>query len=127
FGEAGAIVVPVSPGHKPSVGTLDEAIRASGAAEVVLLPNDADTMRAAEIAASTAEESGEVRVAVIPSQAQAQGLAALAVHGPGRTFDQDVLEMTATSRHARHGAITIAAKQAITMAGPCEPGDVLGV
>jgi len=64
---------------------------------------------------------------VIPSQAQVQGLAALAVHEPGRTFDQDVLEMTATARHARHGAITIAAKQAITMAGPCEPGDVLGV
>jgi dihydroxyacetone kinase-like predicted kinase len=35
--------------------------------------------------------------------------------------------MTATARHARHGAITIAARQAITMAGPCEPGDVLGV
>ena len=35
--------------------------------------------------------------------------------------------MTATARHARHGAVTIAAKQAMTMAGPCEPGDVLGV
>ncbi|UUZ59864.1 hypothetical protein [Nocardioides sp. B-3] len=35
--------------------------------------------------------------------------------------------MTATARHARHGAITVAAKQAMTMAGPCEPGDVLGV
>ena len=40
---------------------------------------------------------------------------------------QDVREMTATARHARHGAVTVAAKQAITMAGPCEPGDVLGV
>ena len=35
--------------------------------------------------------------------------------------------MTATARHARHGAVTIAARQAMTMAGPCEPGDVLGV
>ena len=35
--------------------------------------------------------------------------------------------MTATARHARHGAVTIAARQAITMAGPCEAGDVLGV
>jgi dihydroxyacetone kinase-like predicted kinase len=35
--------------------------------------------------------------------------------------------MTATARHARHGAVTVAARQAITMAGPCEPGDVLGV
>ena len=64
---------------------------------------------------------------MIPTQAQVQGLAALAVHEPGRGFDQDVLEMTATARHARHGAVTVAAKQAITMAGPCEPGDVLGV
>ena len=64
---------------------------------------------------------------MIPTQAQVQGLAAIAVHEPGRSFDQDVLEMTATARHARHGAVTIAARQAMTMAGPCEPGDVLGV
>jgi uncharacterized protein len=35
--------------------------------------------------------------------------------------------MTATARHTRHGAVTVAVRQAITMAGPCEPGDVLGV
>ena len=64
---------------------------------------------------------------MIPTHAQVQGLAAIAVHEPGRTFEQDVLEMTATARHARHGAVTVAARQAITMAGPCEPGDVLGV
>ena len=81
----------------------------------------------AQIAAGTAESDEGVRVAVIPTQAQVQGLAALAVHEPGRSFDQDVLEMTATARHARHGAVTVAARQAITMAGPCEPGDVLGV
>ena len=34
--------------------------------------------------------------------------------------------MTATARHARQGAVTVASRQAITMAGPCEPGDVLG-
>ena len=102
-----------------------EAIKDSGAAEVVVLPNDKDSVRVAEIAARTVEEESQVRVAVIPSQAQVQGLAALAMHEPGRTFDQDVLQMTAAARHARHGAVTIAAKQAITMAGPCEPGDVL--
>ena len=35
--------------------------------------------------------------------------------------------MTAAARHARSGAVTVAARQAITTAGPCEPGDVLGV
>ena len=94
-----------------------------------MLPNDADSVRVAQIAARTAEADleGAIRVAVIPTQAQVTGLAAIAVHEPGRAFDQDVLEMTATARHARQGAVTVAARQAMTMAGPCEPGDVLGV
>jgi len=104
-----------------------EAIHASGAREVIVLPNDPDSVRAAQAAARMAEGNDGLRVAVIPTEAQVQGLAALAVHEPGRPFDQDVLEMTATARHARHGAVTIAARQAMTMAGPCEPGDVLGV
>jgi len=127
FREAGAVVVHGGPGQRPSTGMLLEAIEGCGAAEVVVLPNDPDSVRTAEIAARTAEESGEVRVAVIPTHAQVQGLAAVAVHEPGRSFDQDVLHMTATASHARHGAVTVAARQAITMAGPCEPGDILGV
>lgn len=127
FREAGAVVVDGGPGRRPSAGMVLDAITGCGAAEVVVLPNDHDSVRVAEIAARTAEESGDIRVVVIPTQAQVQGLAAVAVHEPGRSFDQDVMEMTATARHARHGAVTVAAKQAITMAGPCEPGDVLGV
>jgi uncharacterized protein len=127
FGDAGAIVIEAGPGHRPSTGMLLDAIIQSAAAEVVILPNDQDSVRASRIAARTAEQDLDVRVAVIPTEAQVQGLAALAVHEPARSFDADVLEMTATARHTRHGAVTIAARQAITMAGPCEPGDVLGV
>jgi DAK2 domain fusion protein YloV len=127
FAEAGAVVVEGGPGRRPSTGQLLEAITSCGAAEVVVLPNDADSVRVAQIAARTATEDAGLHVAVIPTQAQVQGLAALAVHEPGRSFEQDVLEMTATARHARHGAVTVAARRAITMAGPCEPGDVLGV
>jgi uncharacterized protein len=127
FGDAGAIVIEGGPGNRPSTGMILEAIAGSGAAEVVILPNDQDSVRTARIAAQTAKEDLDVRVAVIPTEAQVQGLAALAVHEPARGFDADVLEMTATARHTRHGAVTIAARRAITMAGPCEPGDVLGV
>ncbi|MGI8645561.1 MAG: DAK2 domain-containing protein [Nocardioides sp.] len=127
FEGAGAVVVDGGPGDRPSTGMLLEAITACGAAEVVVLPNDPDSVRVAEVAARTAESDHAIRVAVIPTQAQVQGLAALAVHEPDRAFDSDVLEMTATARHARHGAVTVAARQAMTMAGPCEPGDVLGV
>jgi DAK2 domain fusion protein YloV len=126
FEEAGAVVVRPSE-RRPSTKELLDAILDSAAEEVICLPNDPDSVRVAQIAAQTAEQDHGVRVVVIPTQAQVQGLAALAVHDPGRTFDQDVLEMTATARHARHGAVTVAARQAITMAGPCEPGDALGV
>ena len=127
FASAGAVVVDGGPGQRPSTGQLLEAITGCGAAEVVVLPNDGDTVRAAEIAARTAEAEHDISVEVISTQAQVQGLAAISVHEPGRTFDADVREMTATARHARHGAVTVAARRAITMAGPCEPGDALGV
>jgi DAK2 domain fusion protein YloV len=127
FGDAGAVVIEAGPGRRPSTGMLLTAIEECHAAEVVILPNDPDSVRAAQIASRTAEEDHGVRVAVIPTEAQVQGLAAMAVHEPARTFDADVLEMTATASHTRHGAVTVAVKQAMTMAGPCEPGDVLGV
>jgi hypothetical protein len=126
FREAGAVVVPGGPGRRPSTGQLLDALVESGAAEVVLLPNDRDSIPVSEAAAQTAREELGIRVAVIPTNAQIQGLAALAVHEPGRTFEQDILEMTAAARHARSGAVTVAVKQAMTTAGPCEPGDVLG-
>lgn len=127
FAEAGATVVHTGPGRRPSTGQLVEAVHSTSAAEVVLLPNDRDSIAVAEAAARTVDaDESDLRVVVIPTSAQVQGLAALAVHEPGRAFEGDVLQMTAAARHARSGAVTIAAKRAITTGGPCEPGDVLG-
>jgi DAK2 domain fusion protein YloV len=126
FAEAGATVVPGGPGRRPSTGEILAALTECGGAEVVVLPNDRDSVAAVEAAAQTARDELDLRVAVIPTSAQIQGLAALAVHEPGRSFEQDVLEMTAAARHARNGAVTIAARRAMTSGGPCEPGDVLG-
>jgi uncharacterized protein len=126
FEEAGAVVVPGRPGRRCSTGELLEAIRITGAHEVVVLPNDRDTIPVAEAAARESRDES-VRVAVVPTRAQVQGLAALAVHEPGRSFEDDVVHMTAAAGHARHGAVTVAARDAMTMAGPCRVGDALGV
>ncbi|MGZ4480206.1 MAG: DAK2 domain-containing protein [Nocardioidaceae bacterium] len=126
FAEAGATVVAGGPGRRPSSGQILDAIAGCAAAEVIVLPNDHDSIAVAESAASTARQEIGIRVGVIPTNAQVQGLAALAVHEPGRTFEQDILAMTASARHARSGAVTVAASRAMTTAGPCEPGDVLG-
>jgi DAK2 domain fusion protein YloV len=125
FSESGGHVVRATSG-RPSAGELLEAILATGAAEVVVMPNDRDVLPVAEAAARIAQQDEGVRAAVVPTAAQVQGMAALAVHEPGRPFDHDLVEMTAAARHARSGAVTVAVRQAITTAGYCEPGDVLG-
>jgi DAK2 domain fusion protein YloV len=125
FADAGAVVVE-RRGPRCSTGELLEAIRSTYASEVIVLPNDADTVSVAEIAARTAREEG-VRAAVIPTRAQVQGLAAVAVRQPGRSFDEDVVAMTTAASHTRQGAITVAARDAMTMAGPCRKGDTLGI
>jgi dihydroxyacetone kinase-like predicted kinase len=63
----------------------------------------------------------------VPTRAQVQGLAAAAVHDPGRGFDDDVVAMSAAAGAARDGAVTIASRDGLTSAGPCSVGDVLGV
>ncbi len=126
FEQAGSTVVRATSGTRPSTGRLLDAVLATAATEVVLLTNERDVVPAAEAAAGLAEREHGVRVAVVPTRAQVQGLAALAVHDPSRSFDRDLVEMTAAARHARAGAVTVAARPAMTTAGPCRPGDVLG-
>ncbi len=126
FGEAGAVVIEGGPGRRPSTGQLLAAITSAAAEEVVVLPNDPDSIGVAEAAAHEAETQG-IHVVVIPTRAQVQGIAALAVHEPGRPLDSDVVHMTSAARSARHGAVTVAATEAMTTAGPCSPGDALGV
>ncbi|MGI8577227.1 MAG: DAK2 domain-containing protein [Nocardioidaceae bacterium] len=126
FANAGATVVCGGPTARCSTGQLLGAIHSTASREVIVLPNDAATIGVAEAAAHAAREEG-LRAAVIPTRAQVQGLAALAVHQPGRSFDDDVVHMTSAAGHARHGAVTVATRDAMTMAGPCRVGDVLGV
>ncbi|WP_027863358.1 DAK2 domain-containing protein [Marmoricola sp. URHB0036] len=126
FRESGALVIDGGPGRRPSTREVLEAIEQTAAEEVIVLPNDPDSLGVAEAAAHEAEAKG-IHVVVIPTRAQVQGIAALAVHEPGRPLDSDVVHMTAAARGARHGAVTVAAKDAMTTAGPCSVGDALGV
>lgn len=126
FAAADTVVVRGGPGRRCSTGQILEAIRSTSRAEVIVLPNDPDTVTVAEAAARAARDEG-FRAAVIPTRAQVQGLAAAAVHDASRSFDDDVVQMTSAAGHTRQGAVTIAAKDAMTMAGPCRAGDSLGV
>ncbi|WP_327133740.1 DAK2 domain-containing protein [Streptomyces sp. NBC_01343] len=125
-GEAGATTVLARPGEVPDAAALVDAIRRAHAREVVLLPGGADQRAVASAAAEQARADG-VRVAVIPTRSAVQGLAALAVHDPEGSFDEDVVAMTAAAGATRYGELAVAERQSFTSAGICQAGDVLGL
>lgn len=126
YAEAGATTVLARPGEPPASGELVQAVRRAHAREVVLLPNDAELRHTAAAAAEQARNEG-IRVALIPTRSAVQGIAALAVHEPERRFDEDVVAMTSAAGATRYAEVTVAERQAWTMAGICQAGDVLGL
>lgn len=131
FEDSGAHVLRATAERPPGAADFERAVAATRAAEVVLLPNGAET---AVVAAAVAERLSAggypgqppVRVAAVPAKVTVQAIAALAVHEPSRRFDADVVAMTAAAGATRYGAIEVAATEAWTMAGVCRPGQVLG-
>ncbi len=124
--EAGAVAVGFGPGRRASASQLLDAARRTGAGSVVILPADPDGVMAAEVAAEAATSDG-LDVHVVPARTTVQALAALAVLDPQRTVHANIVAMTGAAVSTRHGAVTVATKQALTWAGVCQPGDVLGI
>ncbi|MBE1487788.1 DAK2 domain-containing protein [Plantactinospora soyae] len=138
--ERAAVVVAAGPGlaaiftaegatvvdGNPSAGELLDAIRSTGASRVVVLPNDPNTQAVAGVAAQEAQPFG-VRVSVVPTRSPVQALAALAVRDPARRFADDVIAMAEAAGACRYAEICHASREALTVAGPCQPGDVLGL
>jgi len=124
--EAGAEVLEFTRIAPLTVERMSAALSSAGADEVIVLPNNQRYVRLFEAAAQDARQNG-ARVAVIPTHAQVQGLAALAVHDPGLPFDDVVVAMSSAAAHTQHGAVTVATEPGMTMVGPCRAGDVLGV
>ncbi|MEU8797092.1 DAK2 domain-containing protein [Spirillospora sp. NPDC048819] len=125
FEQCGARVVRREPGTVPPLAVLAEAILAAGD-EVTVLPNEPEVLSLAEAAAERARDGG-ARIAVVPTKASVQGMAALAVHDPLRRFGEDVIEMTRAAGATRFGHLEVAEQEAVTSVGLCQPGDVLGL
>jgi dihydroxyacetone kinase-like predicted kinase len=63
----------------------------------------------------------------VPTRSTVQGLAAMAVCDETRSFADDVAAMADAAGSTRWAEVTIAVREAMTMAGVCHPGDVLGL
>jgi DAK2 domain fusion protein YloV len=126
FRASGAGVVRSAPGRRASAGQILDEIHAVHALSVIVLPNDSDTQLAAEAAARAAADEG-VEVHVVRSRAVVQGVAALAVFDPALGPDANLQAMHRAAAATRHGAVSVASREALTEAGRCRPGDVLGL
>jgi DAK2 domain fusion protein YloV len=126
YERAGAVVVDGGPTANPSTAELLAAVHRAGACEVVLLPNDGNTVNVAAAAAEAARGEG-CSVAVVRTRSVVQGLAALAVADQERPFADDVAAMAEAAGSTRWAEVTTAVRESMTMAGVCRPGDVLGL
>ena len=126
FAGEGVEVVEGGPTRNPSTADVLAAIRRTGAAEVVVLPNSFTVTAVAHAAAVQAREGGQ-DVAVVPTKSPVQGLAAIAVADPTRRFADVVIALAEAAAATRWAEITVAVREAMTTAGRCAAGDVLGL
>lgn len=126
FAAEGACVLRPDPDANISAHQLVRAVVDTGAAQVMVLPNG---YVAAEelVAGCTAAIGWGIDVVPIPTGSMVQGLAALAVHDAERQAVDDGFTMARAAGASRHGSVRIATESALTWAGPCRPGDGLGI
>jgi DAK2 domain fusion protein YloV len=126
FAAEGATVVHGGRTNNPSTGEVLAAVRSTGAGRVTLLPNDANVLAVAQLAAEQARAEGIV-VGVVPTKSPVQAMAAIAVRDNSRRFHDDVIAMVEAAGACRYAEVAVATREALTVAGRCYPGDVLGL
>jgi uncharacterized protein len=131
FGGEGACVLRPDPlADDPTAAiTAQQLLRAivdTGAAQVMILPNGY-VLAEELVAGCTAAIGWGIDVVPLPTGSMVQGLAALAVHEPGRQAVNDGYTMARAAGSARHGEVRVATETALTWAGTCEPGNGLGI
>ena len=120
FESAGAQVVDGGSTMNPSTEAILAGIEATGAGEVVVLPNNPNVVLAAEQAAGLAGRP----VRVVPSASIQAGLAALVEHDADASADENASAMADVLEDVAVGAVTVASRPVDGLAGA---GDFLGL
>lgn len=122
FADAGAVTIDAGADEAVMVRKLLDV----ETAEIIVLPNG--VLGHSQITAVDAELRARGRHCIIlPTQSIVQGLAALAVHDPDSSLSIDGFDMADAATAVRFARLDRAAQRALTLVGPCEVGDVVGV
>ncbi len=117
------VLVAGGQSMNPSTEELLAAVRATGSAEVVLLPNNKNIVPVANQAASLAD----VPVSVVPTRSIVEGFAALLAYDPDATAEVNGPAMTESCAHVLAAEVTRAVRDSATAAGEVREGDWIGL
>ena len=106
----------------PSAGDIRDAIVATGADSVIVLPNNKNVVLAAQLAAK-----GLAGVRVIATRSIPQGVAALVAMNPEGELDDNALAMGQAMAAVRTGEVTLAARAAQMHGKPIAEGQPIGL
>lgn len=127
YRRVGAEVVEIKMEEDPDydpVGEILGRIRASGADEIILLPNGLLNRR--QLAAvDKATHAFDQSITLLPTSRLVSGLAALTVHDPEQPLATSAYAMSEASSAMRTAVAVRAERAALTSAGPCAKGDLL--
>ena len=131
FSGEGAHVLRPDPGSPDPAAAVTakellQAVIDTGARQIMVLPNGYVAVEEL-VAGCTAANGWGIDVVPVPTGSMVQGLAALAVHEPDRPAVDDGYSMARAAGGTRHASVRVATERALTFAGPCEPGDGLGI
>jgi dihydroxyacetone kinase-like predicted kinase len=109
-----------------SVAELLAVLAGTRARHVTVLAEPTASATVAELAAAQARDTGQ-EVVVVPAGSPVQALAAIAVHDSARRPADDLVAMIEAAAATRRGELIVARVEALTRAGRCQPGDILGM
>jgi uncharacterized protein len=123
FESFGARVVDGGRTMNPSTSDLVDAIEQVAAPEVVVLPNNANVIMAAEQAADHASK----KVRVVPTRSLQAGLAALVAFDPSQGAEENVESMDEAVAQVATGAVTVASRDVELNGVSVRKGEWLGL
>ena len=107
----------------PSTADLVAAVRATGSAQVVLLPNNKNIRPVAEQVNALVDQT----VTVVSTNSIVEGFAALLGYDPDATAEENAAAMEESSSRVVSAEVTRAVRDATTDAGPVHVGDWIGL
>lgn len=131
FEHAGAVVIRSDAARRATVGELMSAAWVTGAADVLVLANDATTRDALASAVGDPDlwtgRQHDPRIHVLPSTSAVAGLAAAAVFDRDAALEDTRERMSSTIEATRHGSVLRADRDATTPVGACRSGQALAL